>query len=308
MKRLAVLPLLILLLQANAQDTEVKKLQAESAKAIKKDPQDTVTKIWKTGGLFSLNISQGSLSNWAAGGDDFSLSLNSIFNGYAFYKKDRHSWDNTLDLNFGYIRTTTLGNRKNDDRIDLLSKYGYALSKKINLTTLFNFRSQFAHGYTYKDNKPVFSSAFLSPGYILLSEGLDFKPDTHFSVFVSPVTARWVIVKNDSISAKGLYGVAPGEHSVMEFGAFLSANYFNEFSKNLSFKSRLDLFSNYRHNPEKIDVFFSNVFAVKLSKVLAFTWNVDLIYDDDVRLFGSDGKSPAVQFKSLVGVGLALRF
>lgn len=293
---------------ANAQDETVKKLKKESGKAIKKDVGDTSDKLWKSGGLFNLNLSQGSLSNWAAGGDKFSLSLNSILSVYAFYKRDKHSWDNTLDINFGYLRSTSLGNRKNDDRFDLLSKYGYAIADKWDLSGLFNFRTQIANGYTYSDTSRTFSSSFLSPAYVLLSLGLDYKPAESFSVFISPVTARWVIVTDDSLSAKGLYGVIPGKKTKSELGAFLSAQFLKDLSKTLNYKARLDLFSNYKHNPEKVDVFMSNLFSVKLSKILSATWNVDLIYDDDVRLFGSDGKSPAWQIKSLVGVGLLAKF
>ncbi len=293
---------------ANAQDETVKKLKKESGKAIKKDVGDTSDKLWKSGGLFNLNLSQGSLSNWAAGGDKFSLSLNSILSVYAFYKRDKHSWDNTLDINFGYLRSTSLGNRKNDDRFDLLSKYGYAIADKWDLSGLFNFRTQIANGYTYSDTSRTFSSSFLSPAYVLLSLGLDYKPAESFSVFISPVTARWVIVTDDSLSAKGLYGVIPGKKTKSELGAFLSAQFLKDLSKTLNYKARLDLFSNYKHNPENVDVFMSNLFSVKLSKILSATWNVDLIYDDDVRLFGSDGKSPAWQIKSLVGVGLLAKF
>jgi hypothetical protein len=308
MKRILLLFVIAVYFSANAQDETVKKLKKESGKAIKKDVGDTSDKLWKSGGLFNLNLSQGSLSNWAAGGDKFSLSLNSILSVYAFYKKDKHSWDNTLDINFGYLRSTSLGNRKNDDRFDLLSKYGYAIADKWDLSGLFNFRTQIANGYTYSDTSRTFSSSFLSPAYVLLSLGLDYKPAESFSVFISPVTARWVIVTDDSLSAKGLYGVIPGKKTKSELGAFLSAQFLKDLSKTLNYKARLDLFSNYKHNPENVDVFMSNLFSVKLSKILSATWNVDLIYDDDVRLFGSDGKSPAWQIKSLVGVGLLAKF
>jgi hypothetical protein len=308
MKRILLLFVIAVYFSANAQDETVKKLKKESGKAIKKDVGDTSDKLWKSGGLFNLNLSQGSLSNWAAGGDKFSLSLNSILSVYAFYKRDKHSWDNTLDINFGYLRSTSLGNRKNDDRFDLLSKYGYAIADKWDLSGLFNFRTQIANGYTYSDTSRTFSSSFLSPAYVLLSLGLDYKPAESFSVFISPVTARWVIVTDDSLSAKGLYGVIPGKKTKSELGAFLSAQFLKDLSKTLNYKARLDLFSNYKHNPEKVDVFMSNLFSVKLSKILSATWNVDLIYDDDVRLFGSDDKSPAWQIKSLVGVGLLAKF
>lgn len=52
----------------------------------------------------------------------------------------------------------------------------------------------------------------------------------------------------------------------------------------------------------------TNVLSVKLGKVLSATWNVDFIYDDDVKLFGENETSPALQIKSLVGVGLLMKF
>ena len=292
-----------------AQDEKVKELQKESERGIKKDPNDTIPKIWKLGGQYALNVSQGSLSNWAAGGDEFSLSLNSVLNLFAFYKKGKHSWDNTFDFNLGYVKTTSLGSRKNDDRFDLLSKYGYALNPKLNFAGMFNFRSQLFDGFTYDSNgEEEFSSTFLSPAYILLSPGLDYKPVDGLSIFVSPITVRWTIVQDDTLSAKGSYGVDPGQHSNTEFGAFSSINYFKEFNKVISYKGRLDLFSNYKNNPQNIDVYFTNVLNIKLAKALTLSYSLDMIYDDDVKIFGDNRTSPALQIKSLLGLGVLLKF
>jgi hypothetical protein len=309
MKRIFLLLTLFSMFNALAQDETVKELKNASEKSIKKDPNDTIPKTWKKGGLYGINISQGSLSNWAAGGDDFSLSVNSILSLFAFYKKDKYSWDNTFDFNLGYVKTTSLGSRKNDDRIDFLSKYGYALNSKLNVAGLFNFRSQLFKGYTYDNNAAkTLSSAFLSPAYILVSPGFDYKPNANLSIFVSPITARWTIVKDDTLSAKGLYGVEPGKHSNLEIGAFASINYLKEFNKIVTYKSRLDLFSNYRRKAQNVDLYFTNVLNVKLSKILSLTWSVDMIYDDDVRLFGTNNNGAALQLKSLVGVGLLAKF
>ncbi len=306
MKIIFTLIILFSFLNISAQDQSIKALQADANKAIKKDV-DTANKLWRNGGLFSLNLSQGSLSNWSAGGDDFSLSINSFLNLFAFYKKNKYSWDNTLDVNFGYLKTTSLGARKNDDRIDLLSKYGYAFKPKLSLSALFNFRTQMARGYSYDNTSRSLTSAFLSPAYILLSIGLDYKPTKDLSIFISPITSRWVIVNNDSLSAKGFYGVDPGKKSKNEIGAFASINYLKALNNRIGYKARLDLFSNYKHNPQNIDLYMTNIFTTKLSKVLAASWSVDLIYDDDVKLFGKDKNSPGLQFKSLVGVGLSLK-
>lgn len=308
MKKIVLFASLFFFFAANAQDETIKKLKDESSKVIKKDPNDTTVQTWKKGGFFNLNLSQGSLNNWAAGGDKFSLSLNTILSVYAFYKKEKHSWDNTLDVNFGFLKTTSLGSRKNDDRFDVLSKYGYAIGDKWNLSALFNFRTQLANGYTYTDNSRTFSSSFLSPAYMLLSLGFDYRATKNLSVFMSPATVKWTLVNNDSLSAKGLYGVTPGKKLYTAFGAFVSAQYLKDINKSISYKGRLDLFSNYKRNPQKIDVFMTNLFSVKLSKVLSATWNVDLIYDNNIRLFGPNRNSTAWQIKSLIGLGLLVKF
>jgi hypothetical protein len=309
MKKIFLACIVCSVFNAVAQDGTVKELRDASGRVIKKDPNDTIPNTWKKGGIYGINISQGSLSNWAAGGDDFSLSINSVLSLFAFYKKDKHSWDNTFDFNLGYVNTTSLGSRKNDDRIDLLSKYGYALNSKLNVAGLVNMRSQLFKGYTYDgDGIRTLSSSFLSPAYILVSPGLDYKPNSDLSIFVSPVTARWTIVKDDSLSKAGAYGVNPGKHSNTEFGAFASINYFKEFNKNITYKSRLDLFSNYKRKPKNVDLYFTNILNVKLSKLLSLTWSVDMIYDDDVRLFGANNDGAALQLKSLVGIGFLANF
>jgi len=308
MRKSLLLLIVLISIECLGQDESIKKLKGDSQKEIKKDPADTSTKHWRRGGLYGLNISQGSLNNWAAGGDEFSLSVNSVLNLFAFYKKDKATWDNTFDFNLGYVKTTSLGSRKNDDRFDLLSKYGHALTEKLSLAALFNLRSQFFKGFIFPGGVKTYSSSFMSPGYLLLGLGLDYKPAKDLSIFFSPVTARWVIVKDTALSNKGLYGVPPGKKSILEFGAFASVNYFKEISKSVTYKGRLDLFSNYRHNPQNIDLYMSNVFNAKISKAMAVTYGLDLIYDDDVKLFGPNKKSPAMQVKSLVGIGLLVKF
>jgi len=52
----------------------------------------------------------------------------------------------------------------------------------------------------------------------------------------------------------------------------------------------------------------SNTLNAKISKVISATWGVDLIYDDDVRLFGPTKTSPGLQVKSIVGIGLLVKF
>ena len=150
-------------------------------------------------------------------------------------------------------------------------------------------------------------SDFLSPGYVLLSIGLGYKPVKGLYIFVSPLTSRWTIVKNDSLSAKGLYGVPPGKKVRNEIGAFASITYITDLNKTLSYNGRLDLFSNYGHNPQNADIMMNNMFVAKFSKILTASLSINLIYDDDVKLFGPNHDSPALQFKSLIAAGVTIK-
>ncbi|MEP6673579.1 MAG: DUF3078 domain-containing protein [Ferruginibacter sp.] len=306
MRFLWVSAILILPLFTAAQDQIIRNLQVESGSAVNKIPvvADSSHKRWKSGGMYRLSLGQGSLSNWAAGGDDFSLNINSSMNLHATHKKGHFTWDNSLDLVFGYLKTTSLGSRKNDDRLDFVTKYDYSVNSKMNVGYLFNFRSQLLRGYSYPEDIKTFSSAFLSPGYALISMGLDYRPKKKISVFLSPVTSRWIIVKDDSLAMQGAYGVDSGSNSINELGAFATANYQVELAKNVIYKTRLDMFSNYKKNPWNIDVYMTNLVAVKIFRLLSFNWSFDLIYDDDTRIFGKDKNAPALQLKSIVGAGL----
>ena len=286
-------------------------MKNEASREIKKDANDTIPKIWKTGGLFNINFNQAALSNWSAGGDKSSLSLNTFLHAFAFYKKDKNAWDNTLDLAYGFTNTTSLGTRKTDDRIDLLSKYGYQIAKSWYLSLLFNARTQFSQGYNYptSDTK-VLTSDFLAPAYILVSPGLNYMPNNHFSVFLSPVSARWVIVNNDSLASVGAFGVDSGKHVSFQFGAYASISYQQKISDNAAYTGRLDLFSNYLHNPQNISIYWTNLLAVKVTKLISMSLTLNIIYDDNIKSVNSDGTSggPKPQIQEIMGIGFSLKF
>jgi len=287
-----------------AQDLVVAKLRSETSRNIKKDT-DTSNWNWKQGGLYNLNVSQSSLSNWAAGGDNFNMSINSYFNYFAFYKKERQSWDNNIDVNLGFVQSTSQGGRKNDDRLDLLSKYGYKLDTvgKWYVSGLFNFRSQLFDGYSFSGSKSTFISSFFAPAYMIISAGLDYKPDNNFSLFFSPLTSRTTLVLNKKLSNLGKYGVDTGRMIKRETGLFVTVNYNKVIASNINYRGRADFFSNYYDKPENVNFYMTNLFTFKINKNFSATYSLDLIYDDKIRIFGANKKSPGLQTKSIIGIG-----
>ena len=287
-----------------AQDISVTKLRTETSRSIRKE-FDTTHWNWKQGGLYNFNLSQSSLSNWAAGGDNFNMSLNTYFNYYFFFKKANQNLDNNIDVNLGFIQSTSLGGRKNDDRLDFLSKYGYQIdtSGMWFVSGLFNLRSQFFDGFSFSGTNSTLTSSFLAPAYIILSAGLDFKPTPHFSVFFSPLTSRTTLLLNNTLSKLGKYGVPIGDKISKEVGTFITVNYNNTIATNINYKGRADFFSNYNQKPENINLYMTNMFSFKINKYFSASYNLDLIYDDKIKIFGPLKTSPGLQLKSVIGIG-----
>lgn len=277
--------------------------------AVAQAPVDSV-KVWKTGGSASVNFSQVSLSNWVAGGKS-SASGTFLVNLYGNYEKNKVSWENTLDLGYGLLKEEDNKVIKSDDKIDFSSKFGYKASGKLYYSALMNFKSQFTDGYDYKiDERPVISR-FLAPAYITMALGMDYKPNDHFSLFLSPMTGKLTMVTDETLSAAGAFGVDPGSKSRWELGAYLKTTVKYELVKNVSLESKVDVFSNYLNQPKNMDVNWDVTINMKVNSFMSAKLITNMIYDNDIKIDAdNDGivDGPRVQFKELFGVGLNVKF
>jgi hypothetical protein len=300
----------------NGQVTEgEKKLRTQSA--------DT-TQGWKKGGVFAVNLAQTSLTNWAAGGQN-SVAINGIFSLFANLVQGKSVWDNSLDLGYGLLKQgKDAGYRKTDDKVDFLSKYGRQAFNHFYYAAMLNFKTQMQPGYNYvnETTKNKISDLF-APAYLLIALGLDYKPNANFSTFIAPLTAKFTFVTNDELSNAGAFGVKPGETTKSEIGGYLRAIYTrgdfkNEFMKNVSFTTKIDLFSNYTENPQNIDVSWETLIAMKVNKYITVNFNTHLLYDDNVKISvdrdengtieEGEAVGSKVQFKEIFGVGFSYKF
>ncbi len=263
--------------------------------------KDTV--CWVHTGIFNIGLNEGFLHNWAAGGEVASLTVNGIFSGNLTRLYHRQIWSNNLDLSYAlfYANSNNFVPRKVDDRIDFTSKYGSRLrnSDNIYFAGLFNFKSQFTKGYDYSlENWDTMStSKFLSPAYLTLAAGMEYRKGTDISLFLSPLAARVILVNKEYTLRKpeGAFGVEYGKTSRFQLGAYFSGRYSVNINKNMLFKTRLDLYSDYlaknvkdstgvvvkRDNPGNIDVMSDNLFSYKLGKFINLTLAATFIYDND---------------------------
>ena len=148
---------------------------------------------WSCTGVVGLNASATGLVNWAAGG-------NNNVNGVAFgkvrllYAGDNLSWESNLNLEYGlsYIDQKNDAFQKSSDVIDFNTKLGWQFHKSWYLTASAGFKSQFAFGRAYDGTEaadPIISK-FLSPSYTDVSVGIDWKPNSIFSLYLSPVAGK----------------------------------------------------------------------------------------------------------------------
>ena len=294
--------LLGLALTGTAAQAQLSSYEDLSKKNAETKNVDTVA--WIYNGTLNVGINQGILHNWAAGGELASLTVNGLFNGSLTRYNNRILWTNNLDAAYGlfYAYSNSFVPRKTDDRIDLTSKYGYRLSDSGNfyLTALFNAKTQFTKAYNYDVPEwDTFStSKFLSPLYLTFAPGIEYRKGSQISVFFSPAAARFTFVDKyyTSRDEAGAFGVENGKTMRFELGAYLSARYVKDLNKMISFRSRLDLYSNYlaknvkdelgtvvkKDNPGNIDILLDNFISFKFYKYFSINFGVVAIYDNDV--------------------------
>ncbi|MBI1342893.1 MAG: DUF3078 domain-containing protein [Terrimonas sp.] len=283
---------------------------------------------WKNGGFISLNAGQGGGRNWAPGAERFSFQGSAMFNYFANYKKDKHSLENEVDLAYGMVNTTSGGIRKSQDKIDVLSKYGYAISDKVKIGGWFNLRTQFSDGFDYSESPRRRISGIMAPGYITLAPGFEWIPckSGNLTIFATPVMARMVVVTNrpysynyqggvkpDGSNERSLadkYGIDPERQVDGQVGAMASIGYKKtELIKNVDLRTRIDFFTDYiDKEPWNVDVFLNSLLTMKVNNWLQVTYSFSLIYDDNQKQFGPLKNKAEAQMNSMLGVGLCTNF
>lgn len=264
---------------------------------------------WTFGGMAGLNLSQVALVNWSQGGEN-SQSFGAVTLLKLGYAKDKVAWDNALSLAYGIQRKGNDPTTKMNDEIDFLSKYGLKTGEHWFISGLLNFKTQFYKGYKGEGAERILISDFMAPAYLSFNLGMEYKPNEHFFLLLSPIGLKTTIVNNEELSAQGAFGVEPGETFRAEMGAAVRVGLNYEIMKNVTLNTSADLFSNLLNKPGNIDVSWRALIDMKINEFLSANINMNLLYDDDIDYIDAEGinKGPRVQFKEVLAVGIALKF
>lgn len=271
--------------------------------------KDTVTipekvKNWKISGDHSLIINQSSFSNWIAGGTNSFGGSGRI--KYTFdYKKGKNIFKNILTIGYGQVNNKNDKMKKTDDILLLESMYGRSISKNWYASVDMSFKTQMFNGYDYTTH-PDYTpkdriSSFMSPGYLTLGIGYDFKPDGNFQLSLLPITSKNTFVLDRKLQKKNNYGLKhDGDCVYMELGAMTSAKYKLVVMKNVVWNNSLSLFTNYLSHTERVDVNFGSVVDMKVNDHISTKLTFDMIYDHD--------QIKRVQTRQTFGIGVSYGF
>lgn len=271
---------------------------------------------WTYKGLSSLHTTETLVSNWTKGGQN-SVSILSVTNFSADYQMKDLKWENDFEVKLGALfyseedeGKTTSKIQKNADEFKINSKLGYRAFKTWYYTGALDINSQFFDG---EDKKGNVISGFLSPVRVYLAAGMDYKYKKRLSLFISPLTYKNTLVVDDDPAVRKKYGLAPDERSKKEVGGYVRATLKWPINPDLSWNSKIYLFSNYTENPQNLDVDFENVLDYNFSHVFSLRFFVHLRYDDDTKFQwtdkdGNERNGPRLQFKQQMSIGLFYRF
>ena len=285
--------------------------------------------FWQSVNLVGVNFSQAAFINWNAGGNN-SISAQANARFERNYKFRYFQWENILETQYGLNLQEGQKIRKSEDAIRLSSTVGYRLDTISNwyYSVKANFNTQYTDGFKYPDRETPISRV-MSPGYFFLGAGTSYiSEDRKFNVYISPLTQKATFVLDQDLANKGAFGVdkaildadgnvlEPGKNVFLEVGFLITNNWETQLMENIALKHRLNLYTDYLRSFGNIDVDWELNVNLKVNKYIVTNLGTHIIYDDDI-LFDpitnaagdviSEGR-PKLQFKQLLGVGVAYNF
>ena len=277
---------------------------------------------WVFGGIFQLSLNQSYSKNWMGSSDPF-IGLSTLDNLYLFYHKNKLSWENTLDLDFG-MRLTFLSSgtentkyEKTSDKIEFNSKLGFKAGGNWYYGALLNMNTQLVAS---KDpqNDSVVTSRFMTPGYITLSLGMDYKRKM-WSWYISPIAGKMNIKADKDFYERPAFGVDSFRKAYFSVGAFTRLSFAADIHPKINLNTKLELFYDYLgeyKQARNLATNFEMTWRFSITDWLSVTLRTALLYDYNVRfdVYDSNGDkidgatTDHLQFQETFGLTLGYKF
>lgn len=269
---------------------------------------------WDYGGNGTFGFTQMYLNNWKKGGKS-AFAFLMVLKGYANYSNNKLKWENSAELRNGWIRQGGDINQtqKNDDKLELISRLGVSAFKKWYYSSEIDFETQFFNGYNYPDKTRLIST-YMSPAKTLFKLGFDYKPNKNFSLFLSPITAKYVFVRDTARVDQTKYGVSATSQSFWEPGLNADLRYKIDITPRISYETKYKMFINYQNPFQKFDINWENTVVAQLTDRINMSFMLYMLYDDNITFptgrKDTNGKElfvPKWQTKELMTIGFSYK-
>lgn len=267
---------------------------------VQQEHVDMIFPDWDLDGITNLQFNQGFISsNWARGGESSLSTLWNIRYSANYTYGDQISWANDLEYKIGILKSGDKKLRKNEDKLEINSKFGSNAVNNWYYSALLNFQTQFFTGYNYPNTEePI--SGFLAPAHLVFSIGMDYNPKEKLTILLSPISSKFTMMRDTVKFDQTKFGIPKNEKVKKELGAYLKSIFTLNFNNDISMENKVNFFINYLEKHETLDIDYEITLNMEVTELINTRINTHLIYDKDV--------SPRIQFKENLSVGISYKF
>ncbi len=259
---------------------------------------------------FGLQLSQAYISpNWYQGGNDYlaffgnflwDVQLNQVFHPNQLLQS-------TLSYKVAITSTAQDTHHKYSVSQELFQynfKYGYKAAHNWFYSFTTQFKTQFLHAYAANSDKRL--AAFLSPGQLNVGLGMTYnlsKPNIFsFTASIAPLSYNLKTCIDDMVDHAQL-GMQPGQRVLNEYGSNTEVNFEWQMRDNISYKTRLFLFTDYRN----FNSDWENTFNFQFNKY--FSTQLYLYFRYDTSTDASISRTwKKWMLKEILSVGISYTF
>lgn len=265
----------------------------------------------------NIGFTQTYFENWKTGGQN-ALSLQIILTGSANYSRHdgKVKWNNSGEIRNGWVRPggAEAETQKNADKFEITSRVGVSAVKKWFYSAELNSQTQLFNGYKYPTaTNPDPISSFMAPIRTFIKVGMDYKPNNNFSLFLSPITAKNVFVRDTLKINQKAFGVEAGKRSFWEPGLNTDVFFRKAITPDITYETKYKMFINYLQPRGNLDVSWENLFVVKLTEHINMRMLLHFVYDEKVKFPVLDangvktGDKAKLQLQEYITVGFAYK-
>ncbi len=239
--------------------------------------------------------------NWYQGGNS-NIAVLGILSGQLIYdNKKSVQWENNAEWRMGF--NSVEGDSihplsTNDDVFKINSKLGIKAGGNWFYSGSVDFSTQFFNSYK-GINSTDLKASFLTPVRLNVGVGFDYKYKKIFSILLSPVSYKYIYVKDTLRLNQNTFGIEKGMNYLSEIGSSFKAVVSYPLTREIQLDSKLSFYTNY----EKVEIDWEIVCNMAINRFLSTRISINPRYDNTVI-----GEKAGIQFKQLLSVGFSHKF